>query len=139
MSAHPDLSDSTARSAVPVLFDDCRLVGAQGELDLTTVAPFERALRHVRSGPGRLCLIVDLSGVTFADGSILEPLCEAWAESRARLGWTRVVYTRSAIALVFRAGGLAERFPRYASVQDAWDGTVDICGTGSPVNRGGPV
>ncbi|MHC5259329.1 STAS domain-containing protein [Streptomyces sp. UC4497] len=122
MSPRSDLSESTARSAFPVQFDDCRVVRAHGELDVTTVPRLERALRQVRTGQGRLRLIVDLSAVTFADGSILEPLCEAWAESRERHGWTRVVYTRSATSLVFRAGGLADRFPGYASVQDARHG-----------------
>ncbi|MYW65816.1 STAS domain-containing protein [Streptomyces sp. SID8379] len=128
----PGPAESSAR---PVLFADCRLVLARGELDLTTMTPLAENLRRARAGTGRPCLIVDLSAVTFADGSILEPLCEAWDECRARRGWARVVYTRPSTALVFRAGGLAGRFPGYASAQDAWQGV--IAGPAPRLERGG--
>ncbi|MGA5507433.1 STAS domain-containing protein [Streptomyces umbrinus] len=106
----------------PSLFDECRVVGASGELDLSTAPGFIRDLEDVRRGTGRLFLIVDLSGVTFMDGSALDPLCAAWDDCRSRRGWTRVVYARPCIGLVFRAGAVVERFPRYASAQDAWRG-----------------
>ncbi|WP_253916967.1 STAS domain-containing protein [Streptomyces sp. MNP-20] len=126
MSPHPDPSESSDRPALPLLFDDCRLVRARGELDLTTVAPLEHDLRLARAGAGRLCLIVDLTEVTFMDGSVLRPLNETWADCRARHGWVRLVYTRPATRLVFRAGGLIDRFPGYASPQDAWQGTAAL-------------
>ncbi|NEB80609.1 STAS domain-containing protein [Streptomyces sp. SID14478] len=128
---------SSAQPLFPVPFEDCRVVRARGELDLTTVAPVVGALHRARAGTGRLCLIVDLSAVTFADSSILEPLCEVWAESRARHGWTRLVYTRPSTALLLRVGGVADRFPGYASVRDAWRGTVDVRGPGDATARGG--
>ncbi|MFJ1605643.1 STAS domain-containing protein [Streptomyces sp. NPDC088253] len=108
----------------PDLFDECRVIRSGGELDLTTAPAFARGLEDVRHGTGRLFLIVDLRDVTFMDGSVLAPLCAAWDESRERQGWTRVVYTRSGIRLVFRAGSLDERFPRYASALDAWRGVL---------------
>ncbi|MGP4051948.1 STAS domain-containing protein [Streptomyces sp. 2A115] len=111
---YPDLFDKC--------FDDCRVVRACGELDLTTTPDLTRVLESVRHGTGRLFLVVDLSGVTFMDGSVLDPLCAAWDDCRERRGWTRVVYTRPGIGLVFRAGSLVERFPRYASAHDAWRG-----------------
>jgi len=104
----------------PDLFDECRMVRAGGELDLTTAPAFARALEDARHGTGRLFLIVDLNGVTFMDGSILDPLCAAWRDCRGRGGWVRVVHPRRGSNLVFRAAGLLERFPRYASAQDAW-------------------
>ncbi|NGO76085.1 STAS domain-containing protein [Streptomyces sp. YC504] len=131
MSSHPDLSEVDGQLVRPVLFDDCRVVRAHGELDLLTVAPLVRALNLARTGRGRLCLIVDLSEVTFADGSILGPLSDAWADCRERHGWVRVVYTTSATALLFRAGGLADRFPGYASARDAWRGVAEGPGTAS--------
>ncbi|WP_420033271.1 STAS domain-containing protein [Streptomyces sp. cg28] len=124
MTPHARLPDPTGHVPLPVLFDDCRTVRAHGELDLSTMAPLEEALRRARTGTGRLCLIVDLSAVTFVDGSLLAPLCEAWNDCRARHGWTRVVYTRPATALVFRVSGLAGRFPGYACAQDARQGIV---------------
>ncbi|WP_327695450.1 STAS domain-containing protein [Streptomyces sp. NBC_00459] len=104
----------------PGLLSKLRVVTADGELDLTTVPAFARDLEDARRGSGRLFLVVDLCAVTFMDGSVLDPLCEAWEDCHDRLGWVRVVYRRPAAGLVFRAGGLLERFPRYADVQDAW-------------------
>ncbi|MGP3999579.1 STAS domain-containing protein [Streptomyces sp. 8N706] len=106
----------------PDLFDECRVVRAYGELDLTTAPAFARDLEDARHGTGRLFLIVDLRGVTFMDGSVLAPLRAAWDDCHERLGWVRVVHTRPGAGLVFQAGGLLGRFPRYASAQDAWKG-----------------
>ncbi|WP_328359262.1 STAS domain-containing protein [Streptomyces sp. NBC_00457] len=106
----------------PDLFDELRVVTAGGELDVTTAPAFARDLEDARHGSGRLFLIVDLLGVTFMDGSVLDPLCAAWEDCHERLGWVRVVHNRPGASLVFRAGGLQERFPRYASPQDAWNG-----------------
>ncbi|WP_210590358.1 STAS domain-containing protein [Streptomyces sp. GESEQ-35] len=106
----------------PDLFDELRVVTADGELDLATVSAFARDLKGARHGTGRLFLIVDLLGVTFMDGSVLAPLCTAWEDCHERLGWVRVVHNGPGASLVFRVGGLQERFPRYASAQDAWNG-----------------
>ncbi|MEU6260849.1 STAS domain-containing protein [Streptomyces sp. NPDC047043] len=111
------------------------MVRADGELDLTTAPAFTRDLEDARHGTGRLFLIVDLSGATFMDGSILDPLCAAWRDCRGRGGWVRVVHPRRGPNLVFRAAGLLERFPRYASAQDACDGTA-LGRTGLPCDRG---
>ncbi|GAV38259.1 STAS domain-containing protein [Streptomyces acidiscabies] len=106
--------------AYPDLFDECRVVRAGGELDLTTAPAFAHTLEDACHGSGRLFLIVDLSGVMFMDGSVLGPLCAAWHDCRGRGGWVRLVYTRPGAGLVLRAAGLQRRFPRYASAQDAW-------------------
>ncbi|WP_406170331.1 STAS domain-containing protein [Streptomyces sp. NBC_00996] len=106
----------------PDLFDELRVVTAGGELDLTTVPAFARDLEDARHGSTRLFLIVDLRGVTFMDGSVLAPLCAAWEECHERLGWVRIVHNRPGAGLVLRAVDLQERFPRYASAQDAWNG-----------------
>ncbi|WP_329275640.1 STAS domain-containing protein [Streptomyces sp. NBC_01451] len=104
----------------PDLFDKLRVVTADGELDLTTVRAFARDLEDARHGSGPVFLIVDLRAVTFMDGSALGPLCAAREDCCDRLGWVRVVHDRPSTALLFRAAGLLERFPRYASPQDAW-------------------
>jgi anti-anti-sigma factor len=115
-----DLPDRRDLSVVPNLFDECRVVRTGGELDVTTVPAFADALGVARRGTGRLFLIVDLSGVTFMDGSVLAPLCSAWQDCRERFGWIRVVHTRPSALLVLRAAGLLDRFPPYATAQDAW-------------------
>ncbi|MGN5379529.1 STAS domain-containing protein [Streptomyces lasalocidi] len=121
----------TSQGEAPELFEECRIVRAHGELDAQTVAPLVRALAEARAArPGRLLLIVDLSRVTFSDSSILAPLYEAWSDCRSRGGWIRVVYDSHTTDLVFRCTGLLDRFPAYASAQDAWEGrTAD---TGAP-------
>ncbi|MGW0884260.1 STAS domain-containing protein [Streptomyces sp. NPDC002671] len=130
----------TAQHKAPTLFEECRIVRACGELDAQTLAPLVRALAEARAArPGRLLLIVDLSEVTFADCSILTPLCEAWSDCRARGGWMRIVYDNHTTDLVFRHTGLLDRFPAYANAQDAWEGrTADVDGPepGSALVRG---
>lgn len=123
MCAHPDPPEPYR---MPELFDECRMVHARGELDVSTTTPLARALRDARTGCGRVFLIVDLREVTFADGSILQPLCEAWDDCRARLGWVRVVHRSRGIELVMLDGGVLGRFPAYASAQDAWQGTLAV-------------
>ncbi|MFI6335979.1 STAS domain-containing protein [Streptomyces sp. NPDC050535] len=116
--------------------DECRTVRAAGELDLTTAPEFTRALEDARHGTGRLFLVIDLSRVTFMDGSALTPLCAAWDDCHERRGWARVVYTRPGVGLLFRAGGVQERFPRYANAQDAWRGvTADPGGQYTPAGE----
>ncbi|MER5948879.1 STAS domain-containing protein [Streptomyces sp. NPDC001904] len=141
MNPHPaayDASDPPTRSATlapSVRFTDCRVVRARGELDLATVHVLESALRRARAAAGRPCLIVDLSRVTFADSSILEPLCEAWVDCRSRHGWARVVYTDRAAGLVLRISGLDFWFPAYASAGDAWLGRPARPAPGRPALR----
>jgi len=102
------------------LFDELRVVTAGGELDLLTAPAFARDLVYARHGSGRLLPIVDLRGVTFMDGSVLDPLCAARKDCHERHGWLRVVHHLPGAGLVFRAAGLRDWFPRYASTQDAW-------------------
>ncbi|RPE42186.1 anti-anti-sigma factor [Streptomyces sp. Ag109_O5-1] len=114
---------SAASGEAPALFEECRIVRAYGDLDAQTVAPLVRTLAEARAArPGRLLIIVDLTKVTFADCSILPPLCEAWSDCRARGGWLRVVYDNHTTDLVFRCTGLLGRFPAHANAQDAWEG-----------------
>ncbi|MYV54496.1 STAS domain-containing protein [Streptomyces sp. SID3212] len=104
--------------------DACQVVRATGELDLTTVPRFAHELRTIRDVPRPPRLVVDLSAVSFMDGSALDPLCAAWDDCRHRGGWARVVYTRRSVGIVFRAARLGELFPQYLSVQDARRGHV---------------
>ncbi|MFF4437555.1 STAS domain-containing protein [Streptomyces sp. NPDC001621] len=117
------MSRCPLRNDTSALFEECRIVRTHGELDTQSAAPLVRALAEARAArPGRLFLIVDLSEVTFSDSSILSALCVAWSDCRARRGWVRIVYDNHTTDLVFRHTGLLERFPAYASAQDAWEG-----------------
>jgi anti-anti-sigma factor len=123
MGPHPD----------PDVFDECRVLQVGGELDVTTAPAFTRDLEDARHGTGPLYLIVDLREATFMDGSVLAPLCAAWHDCHERHGWVRVVHTLPGQGLVFRAAGLLEQFPRYASTQDAW---YDVPADRATVDRG---
>ncbi|GHB77550.1 hypothetical protein GCM10010331_76670 [Streptomyces xanthochromogenes] len=97
----------------------CRVVRAHGELDIATRSAFDRSLRlRLRHGP---CpgLVADLTAVTFMDCSALSVLCDVHGYQWSQGGWLRLVYTRSNIALLLAGTGLAEVFPRYATVRDA--------------------
>ncbi|MGV9562627.1 STAS domain-containing protein [Streptomyces sp. NPDC003480] len=126
----------TAQGEAPELLEECRIVHAHGELDAQTVEPLTRALAEARAArPGRLLLIVDLSEVTFADCSILTPLCEAWSDCHARGGWIRIVRDNHTADVVFRCTGLLHRFPAYANAQDAWEGRTAHAGAPEPPGR----
>lgn len=75
---------------------------------------------------------MDLSEATFTDCSALTPLREAWHDCRARSGWLRIVYGNHTTHLVFRCTGLLDRFPAYASAQDAWEGRTADPGAADP-------
>ncbi|WP_199551601.1 STAS domain-containing protein [Streptomyces sp. N35] len=105
----------------PDLFDECRLVTAEGELDLTTITPFTQALWDSRNAAGCPFLIVDLSLVSFMDSSVLSPLNDAWTDCSHRHGWVRVIY-HNRLGLLFRASGGNSHFPRYHNRRNAWQG-----------------
>jgi anti-anti-sigma factor len=98
------------------------VIRAEGELDLTTMPALARSLLKARSGSAPPFLIVDLTRVTFMDGSAADPLYRAWRDCVARHGWTRVVYTRTAVGILLHAAALQHRLPRYATVPDALHG-----------------
>lgn len=96
------------------------VVRFDGELDLVNAASFGARLR-VAGTPGPR-IVVDLRDVTFMDGSPLRELCAAEERVVGLGGWIRVVYRQRSIAMLFHASGLARRFPRYATVEDAQAG-----------------
>lgn len=96
-----------------------RVIRYEGELDLVTAASFGEGLRAAAEGVSVPRLVVDLTEVWFMDGSPLRELCLAEERVASRGGWIRVVYRQRSIGMLFRASGLAQRFPRYASVEDA--------------------
>ncbi|MFD5098290.1 STAS domain-containing protein [Streptomyces albidochromogenes] len=110
------------RSHWPMMLEDCRLASPAGELDLASAAAFGALLRGTDAQPGADWLIVDLSAVTFMDCSPLRDLCSAWDRSEATGRWTRLVYDQDRIGRLLRLTSLQERFPRYASADDAWRG-----------------
>ncbi|MFD8220843.1 MULTISPECIES: STAS domain-containing protein [Streptomyces] len=104
----------------PAQLENCRVACPAGELDLATTLDFATLLRGTALAAGADWLIVDLSRVTFMDCSPLRDLCTAWNRSRATGRWTRVVYDQAPIGRLLRLTSLQERFPRYASIDDAW-------------------
>ncbi|MEU6963932.1 STAS domain-containing protein [Streptomyces chrestomyceticus] len=103
----------------PELREGCRVVCPVGEIDLATAPAFREQLRGNDAAlPARV--VADLRQVNFIDSSGLQELMKAQTRCEAVGGWVRVVYEHEAVDLLFRLTGYAERFPRYASVEDAW-------------------
>ncbi|MFH8409252.1 STAS domain-containing protein [Streptomyces sp. NPDC018019] len=91
-----------------------------GEFDVAT-APALREQLEQSDAASQIFLIADLSHVTFMDSSALTELETAQARNEADGGWLRLVYRQRAIGQLLRLTGLASRFPRYATVEDAWN------------------
>ncbi|AVZ70913.1 STAS domain-containing protein [Streptomyces lunaelactis] len=108
------------RTRWPALLENCRLESPAGELDLASAPAFGALLWGMDAQAGADWLIVDLRAVTFMDCSPLHDLCAAWDRSEVTGRWTRVVYDQDRIGQLLRLTSLLERFPRYASIEDAW-------------------
>lgn len=108
----------------PAQLNECRVARPVGDLDVATAGDFAALLRGRSPTAGSDWLIVDLSQVTFMDCSSLRNLCTAWDRSRTTGRWTRVVYDQEPIGRLLYLTSLQERFPRYASIDDAWRGTA---------------
>jgi anti-anti-sigma factor len=104
----------------PTRLENCRVACPVGELDVATAQNFADLLRGTVREPGGDWLIVDLSRVTFMGCAPLYDLCRAWERSRETGRWTRVVYHQESIGRLLSGTSLQERFPRYASLDDAW-------------------
>ncbi|MFD7663730.1 STAS domain-containing protein [Streptomyces sp. NPDC059788] len=103
----------------PELREGCRVVCPVGELDLATAPAFRDQLRGNDAALPPY-VVADLRRISFIDSSGLHELKAAQARCEAVGGWVRVVYDHGAIDLLLQLTGYAERFPRYASVEEAW-------------------
>ncbi|MFH9424159.1 STAS domain-containing protein [Streptomyces sp. NPDC017529] len=102
----------------PELRQGCRVVCPVGELDLAAAPALRDQLRG-NDATLPAFVVADLRRVTFIDSSGLHELKAAGARCEAAGGWLRLVYEHEAIALLLDLTGLQQRFPRYATVEDA--------------------
>ncbi|MEU2791814.1 STAS domain-containing protein [Streptomyces sp. NPDC007100] len=102
----------------PELREGCRIVCPVGELDLAAAPALRDQLRGNDAALPAF-VVADLRRVTFIDSSGLHELKTAHARCEAAGGWLRLVYEHMAIDLLLDLAGLAQRFPRYATVEDA--------------------
>ncbi len=101
-----------------------------GELDLDTVAPLAEALGRVaRDGAGQ-AVVLDLSGVTFADSTTVNVLLRA----RENLGDRLRIATPSAfIQRLFDVIGLGAALSVHSTVASALTDGSAVPGAGDPV------
>lgn len=115
----------------PVSLRQCRVVRADGELDLSTMVAFAALLHGPDLAPKTLLLVVDLRPVSFMDSSGVHGLRSAQTRCKDRGGGTRLVYHQRGIHFLLWAMGLTEQFPRYATTLDARLGRITPAGSSS--------
>jgi len=97
--------------------EDCVVVTAAGELDLTSSQQFDECLSEAGGSSDRM--ILDLSGVDFMDTSALAVIVGHWrrqveADGMFLLAGARYRYTKA-----LWITGLADRLPMYDNVDEA--------------------
>jgi anti-sigma B factor antagonist len=83
-------------------------ISLHGELDLSTVASAEEAMRQAEHGPARR-LVLDLSGLTFMDSTGLRLVLRADRRSRGGDRRLRLVPGPPAVQQVFTITGTEKR------------------------------
>jgi stage II sporulation protein AA (anti-sigma F factor antagonist) len=86
------------------------VIAPLGELDLSTVAAFDRAVHEGEATDARR-IVVDLSAVTFMDSSGLKALLEAHARSQADSNRLRLVRGPRRVQRVFELTGSEAELP----------------------------
>jgi anti-sigma B factor antagonist len=97
---------------------DAVVLSVSGDLDLDNVAPLAAALSDAgkqRCHP----VVVDLSGVVFADSTTVNVLLQAHAELAGTL---RLAAPSAFVSRLFGVIGLEKAVPVYASVEEALAG-----------------
>ncbi len=94
------------------------IVSAQGEIDLSTAAQFEAAIRAAENHNERE-VIVDLCEVDFIDSSGLRVLILSSERLRDRGKELHVVCVAGAVRRVFDTAAINERFAIYESREEA--------------------
>jgi anti-sigma B factor antagonist len=89
-----------------------------GEIDCYTGPRLQERLLDLAAAVGRP-LILDMSGVSFCDGSALRALLATERECTARGVAMAVIGLRPFLANLFRAFGMHERIPLYATLDEA--------------------
>ncbi|WP_063763079.1 STAS domain-containing protein [Streptomyces rimosus] len=116
--------------------EGCRVVRPVGELDLATAMALRNELRG-NDAALSACVVADLRCVTFMDSSGLQELRTAQTRCEAVGGWLRLVYDHRSIELLLQLTGFAQQFPRYAGVDDAWNGRPSLPGSSGAQAAGG--
>lgn len=95
--------------------DDAFVLGVSGDLDLENIAPLVTALAEA-GGAGEGPVVLDLSGVRFADSSTVNVLLRAHGELGPRL---RIARLSGFVERLFDVIGLRQALPVYDTVEDA--------------------
>ncbi|MEE1757031.1 STAS domain-containing protein [Streptomyces sp. SP18CS02] len=91
-----------------------RVVAVSGEADLENVGPLDDLLREAADGSGRL--VLDLSGLAFADSTMVNVILRAYTDLGERL---RIAAPSEFMRRLFDLTGLDSVLPLYDGVAEA--------------------
>lgn len=91
------------------------VLGPEGEFDFSTLSVLRTALNDSLASDGRV--ILDLSGLTFADSSVLGLFAGSAQQARSTGGWLRLVSPQRPIERMLRITSLDTVLPVFASVE----------------------
>ena len=104
------------------------VVAVRGELDAVTSHEFDEYLTTARRQSDRL--ILDLTAVDFMDTSSLAVIVGHWKKLTARNGILALAGARYRYTKTLWITGLADRLPRYDTVEEAIAAISDGAGDG---------
>jgi anti-sigma B factor antagonist len=117
---HPDLTEEHIQPSVGA-------IRVMGELDLATVAEFEERVADTLDGDP-LPILIDLSGCTFIDSSVLAALLQLRAHSGSSDRHRFAVVALAQPLRVLRITGLDQQIPVYETARAALHGLVPANG-----------
>lgn len=123
-AAPTPVPEQRASPAVHVTDDSVEATRFAGYVLVTVVGEFDvyssPRLRDVLADqPADIGLIVDLTGVTFLDSTVLGILVGALKRARSNGGWLRLVCDNQRILKIFRITGLVGVFEIWPTVEGA--------------------
>jgi anti-sigma B factor antagonist len=104
------------------------VVAVRGELDAVTSREFDEYLTTARQQSDRI--ILDLTAVDFMDTSSLAVIVGHWKKLTARDGILALAGARYRYTKTLWITGLADRLPRYDTLEQAIAGLADGSGDG---------
>ncbi|MFX4292316.1 STAS domain-containing protein [Streptomyces bohaiensis] len=113
------MSSSSSITVTVTQTPETFLIAAAGEVDLDVAGPFENALSEAARSLSR-CTIIDLSGVTFADSTLLGALLQALdAHEETARPWAIAGPFATQVERLFSVTGTHEVLPLAADLSAA--------------------
>jgi anti-sigma B factor antagonist len=94
------------------------VITLDGEFDLSGAGELEQRL-SAAFGPDQTNIVVDLRGVRFLDGAVLQVLLRGLTQAQEQGTRFGLIRPHALVWRVFVLTGLSERFPTHSSVREA--------------------